>query len=52
MRVPSGGVIPVQIVKPLYGDGFFVYRSAPGLKAAGIRPSAAQIDAVRDWQPF
>jgi hypothetical protein len=49
----SGQALPVSIVKPLSGDPFFTYHSAPGMRVRELgRVSAAECDRVRRWQPF
>lgn len=41
-----------KIVKPLRGDPYPVYSTAPGIKVDGIRISASDCDRVKDWAPF
>jgi hypothetical protein len=49
----TGKALLVSIVKPLSGDPFFTYHSAPGMRVRELgRVSAAECDKVQRWQAF
>jgi hypothetical protein len=50
--MPNGEVLPVRIVKPLYGQPFWTYASSPGMKVRDLHLAVSDVDSVREWKPF
>jgi outer membrane biosynthesis protein TonB len=46
------GNVMVRIVVEKSGNPYFVYASSPSSKVPDITPAAADVDTVREWQPF
>jgi hypothetical protein len=48
------GILPVVMIKPLYGDAWYAYASSPGIRVPGThaRPSSSDIDSVREWKAY
>ena len=45
-------LINIRIVKPLYGDAYAVYGTAPGIVVVGFKVSVRDVDNVKRWESF
>jgi hypothetical protein len=46
----GGRVLDLEIVKPLYGEPYAVYASAPGIKVHSYKLTARDVDGVKRWK--
>jgi len=53
-RTTPRGILSVILIKPLGRDAWFAYASSPGIRVPGThaKPSASDIDSVRDWKAY
>lgn len=45
-------IILICIVKPLHGDAYAVYKTAPGLKVVNYTVSTRDVDNIKSWESF
>lgn len=46
------GTFRMEMVKPLHGDPYAVYATAPGIRVHDYKPSTREIDRIRRWKPW
>lgn len=51
-RLPGGRVLEVEVVKPLFGDPYAVYRSAQGIRVRHLKVTARDVDSIRRWKAW
>jgi len=42
----------IRIVKPLHGDAYAVYNTAPGIRVANYKVSTREVDDIKNWESF